>query len=383
MMTSRKRSAHAAHSRVQISFQAIGWFRRCAKKNFLLNIQHFGFLVKKLFSQYAMPYLLVEMPASAGMTPATVSFRRMPESPLMPVQVFNPPVSEVLPQYQRPKLANRSLRFSLFLIINLALQAATFGFEDQTIGAYPLSLGGAFAAAKGHAECIYINPAGVSGTNGFAANLSYARLFGLADLGYGSAAAIIPLGSFGVAAAVYSFGNEKYRENIFYLCGSAALFKNVSLGVNCRYGSVNITGYGQAGTFILDAGVLTALSESVSWGFVAKNVDYAKIGQAGEELPQILQTGLSANPVSSVTLLMDLYKDARFPLEFRSGIDYRLFPQFNLRVGFSSQPSHIGAGFGINLPVFCLDYAFNTHSELGASHQFSIGLCLNKQKGVK
>jgi|GEM_PF-2644641 len=31
-----------------------------------------------------IPHLLVEMPASAGMTPATASFLRMQESPLMP-----------------------------------------------------------------------------------------------------------------------------------------------------------------------------------------------------------------------------------------------------------------------------------------------------------
>ena len=334
MKSSRKRSPHAAHSCVRNSFQAIGWYHRCAETKLVLNIQHFVFFVKKLFSQY-----------------------------------------------QRPKLVNRSRQLSLLLIINLTLQTAAYGFEDQTVGAYPLSLGGAFAAAKGHAECIYFNPAGIAGSNGFEANLSYARLFGLADLGYGSAAAIVPLRSFGIGAAVQSFGNEKYRENIIYLSGSAALFKNGYLGVNCRYGSVNISGYGQAGTFILDAGVLADLSESTSWGFVAKNVNYAKIGQAEEELPQILQTGLSAKPVKSTTLFLDLYKDARFPLEIRSGIDYRLFPPLSLRVGFGSQPSRFAAGFGINLPIFRLDYAFNTHSDLGVSHQFSIGIYSNKRNG--
>ncbi len=253
--------------------------------------------------------------------------------------------------------------------------------EDQAIGAYPLSLGGAFAAARARAECIYFNPAGAAGAGGFAANLSYARLFGLPELGYASAAAIFPIGSFGVGGAVRTFGNEKYRENVLYLCGSAVPFKNLFLGLTCRYGSVNISGYGQAGTFILDTGVLADLSEDVSWGFAAKNVNYAKIGRSGEELPQILQAGISAKPVSSVTLLMDLYKDARFPLEFRSGIDYRLLPLLNLRVGFGSRPSRCAAGFGINLPIFQLDYAFNTHTDLGVSHEFSVGIKMHTGQG--
>jgi len=49
-----------------------------------LKVRNEKFKIKPFSSFLIMLYLLVEMPASAGMTPAVVLFRRMPETPLMP-----------------------------------------------------------------------------------------------------------------------------------------------------------------------------------------------------------------------------------------------------------------------------------------------------------
>jgi hypothetical protein len=272
----------------------------------------------------------------------------------------------------------RSLICGLYFSCLLYPSFAFAVFEDLGTGARSLGLGGAFVAASRFSECLFFNPAGIAGSDAVDVNLFYTRPFGLAELSSGSAAVILPWGRIVSGAAIQTYGNKKYQETIFTLGSAATFFKDIAIGTNVRYGLLRIAGYGQAGALIIDLGALAKLSEGISWGFAVRNINYACIGQSGEALPQIMQTGISARPAKKITLLMDLYKDVRFPLDLRSGLEISPLTGLALRAAVCTQPSKIACGFGIVFQKLQIDYAFHTHWDLGMSHQFSVNIHIPK-----
>ena len=263
---------------------------------------------------------------------------------------------------------------SLVIVFFIALSAnsSRAALEDYTLGARPAALGGAYVAVAGRADALFHNPAAIVRKNGFDLTLYYTHPFGLAELSVGSAALVFPLRSLTAGTGVSTFGTEHYQESVAYFAAALPLLKKVSLGVNLRYSQIKITGYGQAGALIGDLGLVADILPNVSWGFAVKNVNYATIGRSGEAIPQIINTGWCIAPANNIKLMVDVYKDIRFALDIRCGIEYRPIAVLALRAGAGNEPERFSAGFGLSFGFFAADYAFSSHADLGMTHQFSI-----------
>lgn len=271
--------------------------------------------------------------------------------------------------------------FVFLTVISLLFRTtnATAGFEDLIVGARYNSLAGAGVAMANDPEAIYVNPAGLSQLDAFSTTLFYARPFGLKELSYGSLSAVLPVHSISFGLAVQSFGNNVYKENTFSSGIAYQLTRHLMIGATIRYAYLAIHKYGSTGTVALDIGLLLNLSPKWKWGFSSRNLNRTKIGQNPESLPQIFQTGLSVKLVDRLRLNCDLYKDVRFPLDLRCGVEARLLQKLMLRIGFGSEPSRISGGIGLLLGKIRWDYAFYTHTDLGLTHQMSISLGLNSK----
>jgi hypothetical protein len=246
--------------------------------------------------------------------------------------------------------------------------------EDLPCGARSTAMAGAFVAIADDAEGLFYNPAGRSLVKRTDFMAFYTHPFGINDLIRSGVALKLNRNRYAIGLAAQTFGNEKYSEKVISSSVSAQVAYNVYVGVQMRYGLVSIERYGAAGAFIGDIGMLASLSPQVSWGCCIKNVNFASLGASGEKLPQIMQTGLSLHLFDRLNFCADLYKDVRFPLDLRNGLEFSPIEPLSLRIGVGTEPSRFHAGFGINMFHFHLDYAYQSHTDLGGTHLFSIGV---------
>ena len=274
---------------------------------------------------------------------------------------------------KRPGFVFRSGVFAMLWMTPMSTSVRA-ALEDLPCGARSTAMAGAFVALTGDAEGLFYNPAGLSLVKRTDFTAFYTHPFGINDLVRAGMALKLNRNRYAIGLAAQTFGNEKYSEKVISSSVSAHIVYNMYVGVQLRYGSVSIEKYGAAGAFIGDVGTLVFLSPHVSWGCCIKNINFASLGASGEKLPQIMQTGLSLHLFDMLTFCADLYKDVRFPLDLRNGLEFTIIEPLSLRIGIGTEPSRFHAGFGINMFHFHVDYAYQSHNDLGGTHLFSIGV---------
>jgi hypothetical protein len=264
----------------------------------------------------------------------------------------------------------------LLVFVYCETQAA---FEHIARGSNAIAMGGASAASLGNPWTAFSNPGALTTLDGRILSLHYSpQPFGLKELAHGSFSYVEPTGFGTFAVSGSRFGFDLYREIDLQVSYGAIVTDFFSAGTSIHYYHLSIERYGSAQTFGIDVGLLAILTEQVRWGFAAFNVNAPTIGSAKERLPQIFVTGVAYSPIPEAVLVADLEKDIRYPVELHFGLEYKLLELLALRAGTTGDPSMLSAGLGIHYSVVQLDYAFTNHSELGATHQFSLSLALGE-----
>lgn len=261
----------------------------------------------------------------------------------------------------------------------LAFSASAFaGGEKLDVGARAIALGGAFTGLANSSATLFYNPAGAMLVPFREASFFYSRPYGLQELDYLTFSYLEPsllprqYGAVGVSAKRYGF--ELYNETMFGLTYANSFEKKFLYGVTVNYQHTFIKSYGSAGAIGIDIGVLGLITETLTLGFAAHNLNAPRIGVSREELAQTYALGLSYKALSNFLIALDLEKDVRFPLSMKSGFEYRPVLAFSIRVGFSTEPSRFTGGFGVHYAMLDVDYAFATHRDLGMTNQLSVSL---------
>ena len=81
-----------------------------------------------------------------------------------------------------------------------------------------------------------------------------------------------------------------------------------------------------------------------------------------------------------VLTTIELDKDTQNSPIAKAGIEYQVNKKFVARTGINLNPQSGFGGLGFKLGKFILDYAFQFHEQLGAAHQASVIVRLNKIK---
>lgn len=266
----------------------------------------------------------------------------------------------------------------VFLIVIYSPVSA--GFEDLGVGANALAMGNAFIGLANTSDAVFINPAGLSLSPNLEFSTFYSRPFGLKELSYSTFSCKFSTPYVYPAIGIQTFGYNIYRENSFNISLARHYENKIFYGMTFRYMHLAIKNYGSTGTMGVDLGIIIRASTQFSLGFVAKNVNRPTIGRHKESIPQIYATGILVKPFPALRVTFDIYKDIRFPVEPRMGIEYRLFNNLFLRAGSSWEPAHFSAGFGLGLKMFNLNYAFYSHLALNLTHQLSITFTIPKRE---
>jgi hypothetical protein len=270
-----------------------------------------------------------------------------------------------------------------FLLIFLYPLPGQTAFEFLDTGARPVAMGGAFCAVADDAHAPHYNPAGMVQVRRRKVTFSTGRFFGLADVTLHSVYLLQPSrwGILGLGAQ--RFGGGLYRESTLSLSFARPLRKNLFLGLSLRGLQLAISGYGVDRTLGLDLGFLAAMTSSLRWGLLARNLNNGRLGSGREQIPRGLIMGFAFRPYAGLLLSADLRPDlspisegtlnlVRYPISLRLGQEFCLWPSLTLRLGLQTRPTRYSMGMGVGAGPFQLDYCHRSHQFLGGSHHISL-----------
>ena len=262
------------------------------------------------------------------------------------------------------------------LLVLALLPAPLLAQTTMEGGARAAALGGAQTALRDEAAG-YANPASWATLSGRAVTFLATQAFALPELRLGAAHYAEPTRFGTLAVGARTFGFDAYRETRLHAGYAAGLQPGTSrslfVGAQVEYHRVAITNYGSAGTVGVALGLLIGIHPNLDAGIQARNL-HAPALNGREELPRTLALGLAYRPHPTVRLLADVYKDVRFPLSVRSGIEVQLVPAFTIRAGAASEPSRLTAGAGLRVGRLFVDLAGEYQEVLGWSPAVSTGL---------
>ncbi|MBN2102814.1 hypothetical protein JW835_02135 [bacterium] len=240
-------------------------------------------------------------------------------------------------------------------------------------------MGLTFFSARNNPFGHFSNPATLGQLSSAAFGTHYTRLFGLKDLSQSTGATCLPIRTGGMGLGFRSFGNALYQEAIFHGGWGLPVYKSLSLGILCNIGQLRIRKYGSSTVFWINTGLLYSFSKKILMAASIANLNQARIGKIKDPLPQTTCIGIECRPRSGIKWDLELFKDVRFPLEIRSGLEVIPFSFLALRCGFTDQPQRITTGIGIQIRKLSVDYAVVCHPDLGLTHHASIILILNPE----
>jgi hypothetical protein len=208
--------------------------------------------------------------------------------------------------------------------------------------------------------------------------LFYARQnYGLAALRYGAAHVAVPVGWGTLSTGLSTFGFEDYRE-VHASAGYARALqfgtaRAVRGGATLRYYHTSIAGYGRASALGLHLGLGVTLLRSLHLGAHATNVNGTRLVE-GEPIPRTLAVGLYYEAASTVHVMVDLFKDVRFPATVRGGLEVRPVDALFLRAGVTTTPARFTGGVGVRLGPVDAHVAAEQHRDLGWSPSVTLRL---------
>jgi len=299
------------------------------------------------------------------------------------------------------------------LVLFLILQplGCTFAYGASTgaaflkfgVGARPVSMGSAFVAVADDANAIYWNPAGLAGLE--KREISAMHTEWITDIRYDFLGYVHPasrLGTFAGSFSYLSMGEmERRGENREKLSGgftaydlavalsySRALNQMMNLGVNLRFIQQKIENEDAYGIAFDLGGIYKVPVKGLSLGFTLQNLGpKMKFINEPYSLPLTLTVGAGYRFVPGLTLALDVKHqliEKRTTLSF--GTEYWPFSLLALRAGYVGRLLSsivdrrdekigdllgLGAGVGLRLFGYQMDYSFVPFGDLGETHRVS------------
>lgn len=269
------------------------------------------------------------------------------------------------------------LSTTIIIIYFLSLSA----YSQYNPGAKQISLSNSDVALSNDVFSIFNNPAGLSQMNWREVGIYYSPApFGLTELANGYIAYHEPtdLGSFSLGGMTYGF--DLFRESRISIGYSYKYLDRFFIGAVINYQTVSIKNYGNDGTFYLNLGGLAYIADDLRFGFYFHNTSRASYGNADDQIPVVMNAGVSYDVIDELSLNFSADKDIKYKASFQFGINYDIIEYISLRTGFSNEPSRFSAGLGINYSYFNFDYAMFRHNDLGFTHQAGIIVSFGRDK---
>jgi len=234
---------------------------------------------------------------------------------------------------------------------------------QATLGAREVALGQATTALPGSGWAVFANPAMIDRT-GNSVSFFGLRYYGLDEITDMAAAVNISTSVGSVGFGAHRFGDDLFNESRLRI-GYKNAYDGFHYGLALTYSHVAFGGdYGSVGAPGLDLGLAAAITQTLWIGAKATNVNqpsYGSYRDLEEDLVRELSIGLSYR-LSEIALFSgDVYKDVRFPISYRAGIEVLLFDYFSGRAGITTKPVTFSGGFGYANSLWGVNVAVQQH----------------------
>ncbi|MEJ5261899.1 MAG: type IX secretion system membrane protein PorP/SprF [Ignavibacterium sp.] len=265
-------------------------------------------------------------------------------------------------------------------ILSTIFLLTSFTLAQFNPGAKQISLSNSDVALSNDVFSLFNNPSGLSQIDWREIGIYYSPApFGLTELANAYVAYTEPFSFGSVAIGGMTYGFDLYRESKIVLGYSYNYQNKFFAGAAFNFHTLSIKNYGDDNALYFNLGGLVYLSEDFRLGFSFQNINRASFGNDDDQIPVLLNAGISYDLINSLSINAAVEKDLRYKTSLMFGVDYDLIEYLSLRSGFSNEPSKFSAGIGINYSFISLDYAMFTHNDLGLTHQVGLIISFNKE----
>lgn len=171
------------------------------------------------------------------------------------------------------------------------------------------------------------------------------------------------LGGWGVSA--HYLGSGEYNESQVGI-GYGKKLGRVDLGVQFNYAMMRATGYGSAGTAIVEIGTLWHITNQVHIGMHVFNPYGGKYGkQQQEKMAWVYKVGGGYEPSEKVLISADIIKEENKSVNVQAGFHYALDHRFFIRAGIATATTTPWLGAGWAWKNIRADITGSYHPQLG------------------
>jgi len=199
---------------------------------------------------------------------------------------------------------------------------------------------------------------------------TYSKPFGIDDLAEGLLSyshTIANSGSLGLGwSRLNATGYHEDRQSVAFSWGKELGRVGIRLD---RFG-IGIDGFGDRAALGVSVGGVLKIHPSVRMGVAANSINRPKMPRP---LPRSWEIGIGLQAIPELLLVTDLRKVDDRAVQIRAGGELLVSRHFSLRAGMHNQPWEIVVGWGIQLQLLVIDYAWVNHSRLDGTHQIAVG----------
>ncbi|TVR30124.1 MAG: hypothetical protein EA390_08830 [Balneolaceae bacterium] len=271
------------------------------------------------------------------------------------------------------KIGNRSILLGISFVFALLPLTAKDSNAQHIMGARYVSMGQT-GVAMAESNWSAFNNAALMRTDKHHVSFYGFRYVGISEIT--DMAAVVNYrsdsGTFGLG--LHRYGFDLFNENRLLLAykNSAGKFH---YGGSISYFHVNQGGnYGSAGAVGIGLAIAAEVIDDVWFGARATNVNQPAYGNTDEELPRELAAGFSYSLSDQALITAELVKDVKFPISFRSGLEFEIVPLLFLRTGITTEPLTYALGFGYAASLWEVNFGLQQHDPLGLSPALDLTL---------
>ena len=218
------------------------------------------------------------------------------------------------------------------------------------------------------------NPGSTAAINKRQFGICYQSRFLLKELQSQGVTFIQPLPKGVLSAGAQLFGYSQYRSYRVGAGYSLKLSELLFAGVQLNYQGIKLNEYyGSKNTVTAELGIFAKISEQWKIGFSAFNLGRAKLTVDGSNrLTTTMRLGMSYSFSKQVLIACEVAKNDRYPLRFKSGMEYNPLKYIYFRGGVATNPIELSFGFGYKSGCMQLDVGSSYHQLLGWSPHFAL-----------
>lgn len=264
------------------------------------------------------------------------------------------------------------ITFTLILFIGFFNIALASG-EWNAAGGRSAAMGFSSAAVSDFWS-INNNQAGMAFYDKTAAGVYYENRYLIKELGMQTGAFTLKT-RYGVIGATVGYtGDASYNTTKAGLAYALKFGNRLSAGIQLDYiGTTLGEEYGKRSNITFDAGIMVRITEQLTFGAHTFNPMHVKLSDYNNEsIPATLNAGFAYTFTDKLVLTAEAYKNSDFPMEFRSGAEFKMGSIAYARLGLSTNPARYTFGFGLEMKNFTVDLSSSYHQQLGYSPQFSL-----------